>query len=53
MAAGTGSIEDTAKMVVFHTHTLGLVTFSCVYMLIIYADYTLVYQVIEYGKEPR
>ena len=46
-------LRDSAKMVVFHTDTLGLVTFSCVYLLIIYADYTLVYQVIEYGKEPR
>ena len=46
-------IPDSTKMVVFHTDTLGLVTFTCVYLLIIYADYTLVYQVIEYGKEPR
>ena len=46
-------IRDNAKMVVFHTDTLGLVTLTCVYFLIVYADYTLVYQVIEYGKEPR
>ncbi|XP_064407374.1 palmitoyltransferase ZDHHC3-like isoform X2 [Halichondria panicea] len=37
-------------MVVFHTDKLGLsVTFG-VYVLMFYADYAIVYQVIEYGK---
>lgn len=40
-------------MVVFHTDTLGLATFTGVYLLLIYADYALVYEVIEYGRHER
>lgn len=35
---------------VFHTHKVGLATVFCVYVLLLYADYALVYRVIEYGK---
>ncbi len=38
---------------VFHTHKVGLATVFCVYVLLLYADYALVYRVIEYGKNRR
>lgn len=40
-------------MVVFHTHTVGLVTSFLVYVLLFYADYAVVYRVIEYGENRR
>lgn len=41
------------KEMVFHTHKVGLTTSACVYILLFYADYAVVYQVIEYGRMPR
>lgn len=38
---------------VFHTHTTGLLISGSVYVLLFYADYALVYQVIEYGEHRR
>ena len=38
---------------VFHTHKVGLFTSAWVYVLLIYADYAVVYEVIEYGESKR
>jgi len=40
-------------MVVFHTDKLGMAVSAGVYLLIFYADYAIVYQVVEYGGQER
>ena len=47
-----GSKGEIVKMV-FHTHKMGLITSALVYVLLFYADYAMVYQVIEYGQNKR